>query len=87
MVVVSFIGRSDAFSFLAVDFNSYRRCAFCSLVEVCKINRVLRSKISKEQGWHSRLVHRLGARGPEFDSRISHPCFDFFPFSACETEH
>ena len=22
----------------------------------------------------------LGARGPEFDSRISHPCFDSFPF-------
>ena len=35
---------------------------------------------SKEQGWHSRLVRDLGARGPEFDSRISHPCFDFFPF-------
>ena len=35
---------------------------------------------NKEQGWHSRLVCGLGARGPEFDSRISHPCFDFFPF-------
>ena len=34
----------------------------------------------EEQGWHSRLVRGLGARGPEFDSRISHPCFDFFPF-------
>ena len=34
----------------------------------------------KEQGWHSRLVRGLGARGLEFDSRISHPCFDFFPF-------
>ena len=34
----------------------------------------------KEQGWHSGLVRGLGARGPEFDSRISHPCFDFFPF-------
>ena len=33
-----------------------------------------------EQGWHSRLVHGIGARGPEFDSRISHPCFHFFPF-------
>ena len=33
-----------------------------------------------EQGWHSRLVRGLGARGPEFDSRISHPCFNFFPF-------
>ena len=34
-------------------------------------------------GWrtdHSRLVRGLGARGPEFDSRISHPCFDSFPF-------
>ena len=31
-------------------------------------------------GWHSRLMHSLGARGPEFDSQISHPCFDFFPF-------
>ena len=29
----------------------------------------------QEQGWHSRLL-----RGPEFDSQISHPCFDFFPF-------
>ena len=35
---------------------------------------------TKEQGWHSWLVRGLGARGPEFDSRISHPCFDFFPF-------
>ena len=35
---------------------------------------------AKEQGWHSRLVRGLGARGPEFDSRFSHPCFDFFPF-------
>ena len=26
------------------------------------------------------LVRGLGARGLEFDSRISHPCFDFFPF-------
>ena len=26
------------------------------------------------------LVGGLGARGPEFDSRISHPCFDSFPF-------
>ena len=34
----------------------------------------------KEQGWHSRLVRGFGARGPEFDSRISHLCFDFFPF-------
>ena len=34
----------------------------------------------KERGWHSRLVRDLRARGPEFDSRISHPCFDFFPF-------
>ena len=34
----------------------------------------------EEQGWHSRLVRGLGARGPEFDSRISHPCFDSFPF-------
>ena len=31
-------------------------------------------------GWHSRLVRGLYARGPEFDSRISHPCFDLFPF-------
>ena len=30
--------------------------------------------------WHSRLVRGLGARGPEFDSRTSHPCLDFFPF-------
>ena len=22
----------------------------------------------------------LGARGPEPESQISHPCFDFFPF-------
>ena len=36
--------------------------------------------IMKERGWHSRLVRGLRARGPEFDSRISHPCFDFFPF-------
>ena len=34
----------------------------------------------REQGWHSRFVRGLGARGPEFDSRISHPCFDFFRF-------
>ena len=34
----------------------------------------------KERGWHSRLVRGHGARGPELDSRISHPCFDFFPF-------
>ena len=33
------------------------------------------------QEWHSWLVRGLGARGPEFDPRISHPCFDFFPFS------
>ena len=26
------------------------------------------------------LVRNLGARGPEFDSQISHLCFDFFPF-------
>ena len=26
----------------------------------------------------------LGARGPEFDSQISHPCFDFFPFCVAE---
>ena len=26
------------------------------------------------------IVRGLGARDPEFDSRISHPCFDFFPF-------
>ena len=24
---------------------------------------------------------RLGARGPEFESQISHACLDFFPFS------
>ena len=35
---------------------------------------------NEERGWHSRLVRGHGARGPEFDSRISHPCFDFFPF-------
>ena len=35
----------------------------------------------KEQGWHSRLVRGLGATVPEFDPRISHPCFDFFLFS------
>ena len=28
----------------------------------------------------SKTVRGLGARGPEFDSRISHPFFDFFPF-------
>ena len=38
----------------------------------------------KEQGWHSRLVRALGARGAEFDPRISHACFDFFPFSVAE---
>ena len=32
------------------------------------------------QKWHSRLVRGLGARGREFDSRVSHPCFDFVPF-------
>ena len=32
-------------------------------------------------GWHSWLVRGLGARGPEFVPRVSHPCFDFFPFS------
>ena len=37
-------------------------------------------ELFEERGWHSRLVRGLGARGPEFDSRISHPCFDFFPF-------
>ena len=37
-------------------------------------------KFQEERGWHSRLVSGHGARGPEFDSRISHPCFDFFPF-------
>ena len=42
----------------------------------------LRSVALCWQGWHSRLVHGLGARGPDFDSRISRPCFDFFPFSA-----
>ena len=31
----------------------------------------------REQEWH---VRSLSARGLEFDSRISHPCFDFFPF-------
>ena len=36
--------------------------------------------VKEEQGWHSRLVRGLGARVPEFDSRISHPYFDFFPF-------
>ena len=34
-----------------------------------------------EQGWHSRLVRGLGARGCEFDPWISHPFFDFFSFS------
>ena len=34
------------------------------------------------QRWHSRLVRGLSARGPDFDSRISSPCFDFFHFSA-----
>ena len=37
--------------------------------------------VVEEQGWHSRLVRGLGATGPEFDPWISHPCFDFFPFS------
>ena len=37
-------------------------------------------KLLKERGWHSRLVRGLRARGSEFDSRISHPCFDLFPF-------
>ena len=36
--------------------------------------------VNEERGWHSRLVRGLRARGPEFESRISHPCFDFFPF-------
>ena len=27
--------------------------------------------------WHSWLVRALGARGPEFNSWTSHPCFDF----------
>ena len=44
-----------------------------------------------KQGWHSRLVHGLGGRGPEFDSRLSHPCFDFFPLRVAlntrKTEH
>ena len=26
----------------------------------------------------------LGARGPQFDSRISHPFFDFFPVSVAQ---
>ena len=26
---------------------------------------------NKDQGWHSQLVHGLGARGSEFDYRIS----------------
>ena len=38
----------------------------------------------EEQGWHSWLVRGLGARGPEFDPRISHPCFNFFPFSVAK---
>ena len=41
-------------------------------------------KVLTERGWHSRLVRGLRARGPEFDSRISHPCFDFFPFCVAE---
>ena len=45
----------------------------------------------KEQGWQSLLVRSLGARVPEFDSGISRPCFDFFPFSVAlstrKTEH
>ena len=32
-------------------------------------------KVPMAQGWHSRLVRGLGARDPEFDSRISHPSF------------
>ena len=36
--------------------------------------------VFEERGWHSRLVRDLGASGPEFDFRISHPRFDFFPF-------
>ena len=40
-----------------------------------------RTQRTKEQGWHSRLVRDLGAIGPDFDSRISRPCFDFFPYS------
>ena len=44
-------------------------------------NIVLKNvSLFNKQGWHSRLVRGIGARGPEFDSRISHPCFDFFPF-------
>ena len=35
---------------------------------------------TKEQGWHNRLMCGLGASGPEFDSQILHPCFNFFPF-------
>ena len=27
------------------------------------------------------VMHGLGARDSEFDSRIWHPYFDFFPFS------
>ena len=40
---------------------------------------ILTEKDSLEvQGWHSQLVCGLGARGPEFDSQIWHPCFDSF---------
>ena len=41
----------------------------------------LRLAAFKDPGWHSRLVRDLGLRGPEFDSRILQPCFDFFHFS------
>ena len=59
----------------------YIFCNFGAMSLVAK-NPWKASKIrsTEEQGWHSRLVRGLGARGPEFDSRISHPCFDSFPF-------
>ena len=54
--------------------------ASASTLAVAKKPQFFQKDVCQEQGWHSRLVRDLGARGLEFDSRISHPCFAFFPF-------
>ena len=61
--------------------NSLHNFKEMSVRQVLRMRIIINLEDIKEQGWHSWLVRGLGTREPEFDPRISHPCFDFFPFS------
>ena len=52
--------------------------ASASTLAVAKNPHFFQKDVCQEQGWHSRLMRGLGARGLEFDSRILHPCLTSF---------